>query len=131
MLRSYVWRAEDWCTTAPVHDVATFLVRRDHRLARELRDMLQAEVPVGSQSELGEVGWDGVEAPGALTQQGRASRLAQLKVALDAALADWVGETGRHRAVTSVSSLGISGEEGANATGRFDRSALRPSRDSQ
>ena len=53
MLRSYVWRAEDWCTTAPVHDVATFLVRRDHRLARELRDMLQAEVPVRSQSELG------------------------------------------------------------------------------
>lgn len=54
-----------------MHDVATFLVRRDHRLARDLQELIELEYI------------------DAATDPGRCRRLEQLRFALDAALADW------------------------------------------
>lgn len=57
-----------------MHDVATFLVRRDHRLARDIRDLIQ------------------LHDHGVAAHPDNAGRLVRLRLALDAALADWLDE---------------------------------------
>ena len=69
---------------ASMHDVATFLVRRDHRLAREIRDLIQ------------------LDDHDATVDPTEATRLARLRFALDAALTDWLDEENPLRTVTTT-----------------------------
>lgn len=80
-----------------MHDVAAFLVRRDHRLAGEIRDLLEADLVVGSVPELDELSTASTWLDGSTSSAGRerVRRFGQLKIALDAALADWLGDEGR------------------------------------
>lgn len=66
-----------------MHDVAAFLVRRDHRLAREIRDLIQPDDH------------------GATVDPITTNRLARLRFALDAALADWLDDANPVRTVTT------------------------------
>jgi len=85
-----------------MHDVAAYLVRRDHRLASEIRDLLETQLAGdsvlagGSVPELEELTRASAGLDRATSANGDGTlRLGRLKIALDAALADWLGDTGR------------------------------------
>ena len=114
-----------------MHDVAAYLVRRDHRLAGEIRDLLERELAAGPM--LG-----GEELPTAsawldgstLSADGeRARRLGQLKIALDAALADWLADSGRQISRATTATTGrASAYGGAVTTGSSPVSSTRRTR---
>ena len=83
-----------------MHDVATFLVRRDHRLARDIRDLIQ------------------LDDNGVAAHPDNAGGLVRLRLALDAALADWLDERPPPRVTTTA------GETKPQTTATGTRGAL-------
>lgn len=98
-----------------MHDVAAYLVRRDHRLASDIRDLLRAELSADSKGEA-DAAWAGLDGALDLGEAPRARRLRQLTVALDAALVDWMDESRGRGSATTVSSDHVSADTANAAT---------------
>ena len=114
-----------------MHDVAAYLVRRDHRLASEIRDLLETELAVGSVPELEELTTASAWLDRATSADGeRARRLARLKIALDAALDEWLGDTGRQASAGTTARTGrrASAHEAAGFSGSSPVSSTRQAR---